>query len=147
MDKMKIARNVVGAYICMTMEDEYVTELQANGIAIEILINRLAPHMDTNDSFALDLLDYFKSRLLTEIRALKENNPIPRFFVCNIYGRFDIWDERTDYGELDECEEDLHAPWDEDTDCGELNECEYAPWDNCDDELAAIWEEWDDFDE
>lgn len=33
MDKIKIARDVVGAYICMAMEDEYVTELQANGIA------------------------------------------------------------------------------------------------------------------
>lgn len=64
MDKMKIARDVVGAYICIAMEDEYITELQSNGVAIEILINKLAPHMDTNDSFDLDLLDYFKSRLL-----------------------------------------------------------------------------------
>lgn len=32
MDKMKRARDVVEAYICMAMEDEYVTELQANGI-------------------------------------------------------------------------------------------------------------------
>lgn len=31
MDKMKRARDVVEAYICMAMEDEYVTELQANG--------------------------------------------------------------------------------------------------------------------
>lgn len=70
------------------------------------------------------MLDYFKSRLLTEIKALKENITIPRFFVCDIYGRLNIWDERTDCGELDECEEDM-----------------LVPWDNCDDEITTILED------
>lgn len=124
MDNVKIARDVVWAYINMAMEDEHVGELQANCITIGILINKLAPYMDSNDSVALDMLDYFKSRLLEEIRALKDNIPIPRFFVYNIYCRSDI-----DLDELNELEE-YDAP---------------APWDEYDE--SAWWEEWSNFDE